>query len=345
MFDWSLPLWGDVAVLVGAALTIGAAGVKSAGYADRVADRTGLGEAVTGTVFLGLLTALPGLAASVTAAMKGDAALAIANAMGGIAVQTVALAIADVTYRRANLEHAAASAANMMQCVILVMLLTLPLFGLAGPEVTIGHVHPVSILLFVAAGFGFWLVLRTRAEPMWRPRETDETVIDEPAEGSGQESMVKLVLALLASAGLTALAGAAVAEATENVVEATGMGVAVAGGLLMAGATSLPELVTSIAAVRRGALTLAVSDIVGGNFFDVLFVAAADLVYLQGSIYHGDDVGRREIFLVALTVLLNVVLLMGLIHRQKRGPGNIGFESVLMLVLYVVGFLVMALAM
>ncbi|NIQ53654.1 MAG: sodium:calcium antiporter, partial [Gemmatimonadetes bacterium] len=40
-----------------------------------------------------------------------------------------------------------------------------------------------------------------------------------------------------------------------------------------------------MAAVRQGALTLAVSDIVGGNFFDVLFVAAADLAFLQGSIY------------------------------------------------------------
>jgi cation:H+ antiporter len=105
--------------------------------------------------------------------------------------------------------------------------------------------------------------------------------------------------------------------------------------------TSLPELVTTVAAVRRGALTLAVSDIVGGNFFDVLFVVAADLVYFGGSLFHGEGVGRRDVFVAGLTILLNVVLLLGLLYRQRRGPGNIGFESVLLLVLYIGGFLVL----
>ena len=119
----------------------------------------------------------------------------------------------------------------------------------------------------------------------------------------------------------------------------------VVGGLFMALATSLPELTTSIAAVRRGAVTLAVSDIVGGNFFDVLFVAAADIAYLEGSLFHAPAVGFREIFLTAFTVLLNVILLTGLIYRQKRGPGNIGFESLLMLLLYLAGYLIIVLAM
>jgi len=116
----------------------------------------------------------------------------------------------------------------------------------------------------------------------------------------------------------------------------------VAGAVLSGVATSLPERVTTVAAVRRGALTLAVSDIVGGNFFDVLFVFAADIVYLRGSLYHAIGVGTREAFLTVLAIMLNVVLLLGLLYRQRSGPANIGFESVLMLVLYVGGLLVLA---
>lgn len=123
-----------------------------------------------------------------------------------------------------------------------------------------------------------------------------------------------------------------------------GLAESVVGGLFMAIATSLPELVTSVAAVRRGAVTLAVSDIVGGNFFDVCFVAAADLAYLQGSLYHAEGTGDREQFLTALTILLNVVLLLGLLFRQRQGPGNIGLESVAMLLIYIGGFLVLSLA-
>lgn len=344
MFEISIPLWGDVVLFVAAAAVIGVAGVASASFADRLADRTGLGEALTGTVLLGFLTALPGLAASVAAALKGLPVLAIGNAIGGVAVQTAALAAADVAYTRANLEHAAASAANMMQSCMLVLLIVLVLVGLSGPNVTVLHVHPATLALLVTAAFAFWLVYRTRDEPMWQPVQTEETVRDVPHDGHLQESLPRLALGLFGAASLTALAGVFVSEAAENLVAKTKIPEAIVGGLFMAVATSLPELVTSIAAVRRGALTLAVSDIVGGNFFDVLFVAAADAVYLSGSLYHGPGIGNREVFLTSITILLNIVLLTGLIYRQKHGPANIGFESVLMLVIYLGGFIVMALS-
>ena len=144
---------------------------------------------------------------------------------------------------------------------------------------------------------------------------------------------------------VTLLSGSLVALSAGHIVTQTDIPEAVVGALFMAVATSLPELVTCVASVRRGALTLAVGDIVGGNFFDVLFVAVADIVYLKGSIYHAQGIGRREIFITALTISLNVILLAGLINRQKSGPANIGFESILMLAFYLAGFATLALAM
>lgn len=345
MLDWTLPLWAEVLVFAGAALAIAAAGTRLANLADRLADRTGLGEALTGTIFLGFLTALPGLVASVVAALDGNATLAIGNAMGGIAIQTVALAAADLTYRKANLEHAAASAANMMQTASLILLVAIPLTGIAGPDYTLGHVHPTTFLLVGAAGAAFWLVYRTREQPMWHPQRTERTVRDEPDPEYETQDLLRLVAGVVALGLVTAGSGAVVAESAENVVALTGLSEVVVGGLFMALATSLPELVTSIAAVREGALTLAVSDIVGGNFFDVLFLAAADVAFLQGSLYHGPGVGYREVFLIALTLLLNIILLGGLLHRQEMGPARIGIEGVAMLVTYLAGFLVLGLAM
>ncbi|MEX0820132.1 MAG: hypothetical protein WD070_11090, partial [Pirellulaceae bacterium] len=309
MIGLDLPLWGDGLAFLSAAVVIGLAGIRLAGYADRLADRTGLGEAVTGTVMLGLITALPGLAASVTAALQGHAVLALSNAMGGIAFQTTVLAVADITHRKANLEHAAASATNMMQTIMLILLMTLVLAGLSGPDVVIGHLHPATMVLFGAAAMAFWLTYQVRERPMWKPLKTAETVPDEPAPGSHRESLWKLWTGLIVAGAITLVSGSLVAEASANIADKTGISASIIGGLLMAGATSLPELVTCIAAVRRGALTLAVSDVVGGNFFDVLFVAAADLAFVSGSLYHGEGVGNREVFLTALTILLNVVLL------------------------------------
>jgi cation:H+ antiporter len=339
------PLWANVITFLVAAGIIAWAGTKLAAFGDRLADRTGLGEAITGMMFLGFTTALPGLAASITAALDGRPALAISNAIGGIAIQTAFLAVADIAYTKANLEHASASVTNMIQTAMLVMLLALVLLGLTGPDVTIAHVHPMTPALFLAAGSGFWLVYRSSTEPMWKPEQTAETIEDIPEESYRRENLGKLLVGFGITAGIVTVAGAVVAYTTGNIADATGFSETVAGGLFSGVATSLPELVTTIAAVRRRALTLAVSDIVGGNFFDVLFVFAADLVYLQGSLYHAKGVGVREVFLTGLAILLNITLLLGLLYRQRGGPANIGFESVLMLLLYIGGFLTLSLLM
>ena len=69
------------------------------------------------------------------------------------------------------------------------------------------------------------------------------------------------------------------------------------------------------------------------------------MVYRQDSLYHAEGVGTREAFLASLALLLTITLLLGLLYRQRGGPANIGFESVLMLLLYVGGFLALSLFM
>jgi len=332
-----LPLWQNIGIFIGAGVLILIVGTWLAGLADRFADRTGMGEAMTGTVFLGLVTSLPGLTTSITAAIDGRPSLAISNALGGIAVQTAFLGLADISYSRANLEHAVASVQNMMQIVLLAILLSMVLLAFSSPELTVAHVHPVSPAILLVAGLGVFIIYKSGKEPMWQPSHTRETVADVADENNEQENLPLLALKLAVASLAVILAGVVVARTTGNIVDQTGMSEVVAGALLSGVVTSLPELVTSIAAVRRGALTLAVADITGGNFFDVLFLFAVDVAYLSGSAFHSPGIGAREVFMTALILLLNMILLLGLIVRQRSGPGNIGLESVLVLTLYLGG--------
>lgn len=96
------------------AAAIGYFGVKMTHVARKLAADTGMGEAVMGAVFIGASTSLSGIIASITAASNGYAEMAVSNALGGIAAQTFFLAVADMFYRKANLEHAAASAENLI---------------------------------------------------------------------------------------------------------------------------------------------------------------------------------------------------------------------------------------
>ncbi len=333
----SLPI--TIGLFVSAAIVIAIVGTQLSTIADRIADKTGLGEAVVGGLFLGGSTSLAGLVTSITAASEGHAELAISNALGGIAAQTMFLSIADITYHKANLEHAAASATSLMQVTLLLTLLTIPLLAMAGPDVSILGIHPASFLMLAVYIFGLYLVTETQATPMWEPKQTDETRFDEPDLDQTDGSGAGLWLWFVVFATVIAVAGYVVAESGEEVAKYTGISETVVGGLLTAVCNSLPELVTSVAAVRRGALTLAVSGIIGGNCFDILFVAFSDFAYRPGSIYHA--LTASQIFIISLTMLLTAILLLGLLRREKHGIANIGFESFFILILYVGGFLLL----
>ncbi len=91
--------WPLAPSVVALALAVGVVivvGVRLARTADELADRTGMGEALAGALFLGGVTSLPGIVAAATGALEGDAEFALANPVGGVAVQSVWLAIADL---------------------------------------------------------------------------------------------------------------------------------------------------------------------------------------------------------------------------------------------------------
>lgn len=336
---WSLAF--SIGVFALAVLVITLAGTRITRVVDQLADRTGIGEAAAGAVLLGASTSLGGSVLSVTAAWNGNAELAVSNALGGIAVQTFFLAIADMAYRKANLEHAAASVANMMQNGLLIALLALIMLAPQLPNVTLWHVHPVTPALFALYLYGLSVVQSAWTAPMWQPFMTGETRQDTPDDPGRLPSLGRLWLEFLPLMALLGLAGWLLEPAATSIASATGLTFTLVGVLLTAVSTSIPELVTSVAAVRRGALTLAVGGIIGGNAFDTLFTAASDLAYREGSIYHA--IAAETEFWVALTLLMSAILMMGLIRRERQGIGHIGAESLALLLLYLGGVAVLVL--
>jgi cation:H+ antiporter len=323
---------GLVILFCGAAVVIGVIGSRLSYTADVLADRTGLGEAIAGALFLGASTSLPGIITSVTAAAENHPELAISNAIGGIAAQTVFLGIADIFYRRANLEHAAASVPNMLQGTLLIVLLTIPLLAMTTPPLAWFGVHPASVIMLVVYVYGMRMASQAHLHEMWHPHQTSETRRDIPNHHQSNTSLLSLWLRFAVFALVLAGAGWVVAITGIRIADQTGLSETAVGSLLTAIATSLPELVTSVAAVRQGSLTLAVGGIIGGNAFDTLFAAVADIAYRPGSIYHA--ITERQVFLIVLTILLISILLMGLIRREKRGIAGIGFESFFILLIY-----------
>lgn len=327
------PLWVAVVAFAAASAVTVFGGVRLAALADKLADRTGLGEAVFGALLFGAVTSLSGVVMTATAASHGNGGIAYSNAVGGVAAQTAALAVADLFYRRANLEHAAASLPNIMFGMLLVGLLAIAIAISFTPAWTVAGIHPGVAVMVGAYLYGIKLVRAVREDPGWQAKQTAETRADVPGEDVEGKSMARMVVEFLAFGAVVAGAGWAVATAAESLMVHFGLTATFTGAVLMGVVNALPETITSVAAVRRGALTLAIAGVLGGNAFDALNLVVGDAFYREGSLFHAAD--ESQIFVTVMTVLLTVIILMGLVHRERKGPAGIGWESVLMILVYI----------
>lgn len=284
-------------------------------------------------MFFGLATGLSGIVMTAIAAADHQPGLAYSNAVGGIAVQTLAIVVADAVYRRVNLEHAAASVGNLLFCCLLIALLSIALLATFTPAVTVLGVHPASVVL-VAFYWGGLRLIRDQEQPMWRAVHTAETRPDVPESHDRLDTRraSSLWVEFTGLAVVVIIGGWAVVHAAESLVALTGLTTGFVGAVILGAVNALPETVTAVAAVRRGAVTLAIAAIIGGNTFDALTLAVGDIAYRPGSLFHA--AGPDELFVTGAALLMTTVLLGGLLVRQRRGWWQVGFDGILLAGIY-----------
>src|ERR687884_1577031 len=109
-----------VAVFVASAAVIWAAGIQLSKATDALDARLHLGSALGGLVLLAFATNLPEVAITVSAAASNNLPLAVGNLVGGIAIQTLVLALLDVRTKGTPLTHKAASLIVVLEASIVV---------------------------------------------------------------------------------------------------------------------------------------------------------------------------------------------------------------------------------
>ncbi|MGB6019977.1 MAG: sodium:calcium antiporter, partial [Sulfurimonadaceae bacterium] len=173
-------------------------------------------------------------------------------------------------------------------------MLSIHLVGIAVPDMAIWSIHPATLVLIAVYLFGIRLLARTHKMPMWLPRHTRDTRTEIQRHGNRMtKNLTGLWVRFLIYSTIVGGAGWLLAQLAVPLVERTGLSYGVVGGIFTAVSTSIPELVVAVTAVRLRALNLAVGDIIGGNAFDTLFIAASDIAYRQGSIYA--DISSSEL--------------------------------------------------
>jgi cation:H+ antiporter len=334
----ALPLLVNLTIFAVAAICVWFAGTRLAEYADAIGVRTGLSHAFLGMVLLGVATSLPELATSVTGSLIGNARLVAGNLFGGVALQIAVLALVDLIAVRGALTYFTPQPVLLFQGVMLLLLLSLALAGVASAEpVTVFGVGLTTILLM--AGYLLTVRFSSRGDylPRWRPTDTVQGADSSKSKPSRVKEISNrriYVYAVLVGV-MILVAGWALARVGDVLAEQTGLGASFIGVALVAGSTSLPELSTALAAVRRGNHEMAVSNILGTNCLEVGLFFIADLCYRGGPILAATD--RAALFAGALGMIVTCIFLLGLLERRDRTVAGMGVDSLLVLIVYVVG--------
>jgi cation:H+ antiporter len=338
----SLALPFLVAIFAAAAAGVWIAGIFLSNTADVLSTRLGLGEALGGLILLAFATNLPEIAITVSAALAHNLGIAIGNILGGIAIQTVVLALLDgFGVRSAPLSYRGASLQLVLEGALVVALLVVVIMGSRiSASVIYARLTPAVVLIVLLWMVGLWLVGRARSGLPWHeqgmppdgqehPRGHARKMKEQRAPSTARNAVVFALAAVATLAG-----GVFLEKSGSAIADRVGMSGVLFGATVLAAATALPEVSTGLASVKLGDYQLAYSDIFGGNaFLPVLFLVAT---LLSGSAVL-PEAKNTDIYLTALAILLTVVYMVGLIFRPRRQWLRLGPDSILVVVLYAVG--------
>ena len=314
-------------VFAGSAAAIVLAAVKLAEYGDAISVRTKLGGMFVGTLLLAGATSLPEFLTTVNALLVDAPDLAAGNMFGSGMANMLLLAVLDLfttrvhILRRVGMRHALTAALGIMLTGMAVF------FILADISFKIGWIGIDSLLIMGAYLLGFRLI---QGNNPVQPPSTDSNLEEE-----GVPTLPKAVIGFIAATVVLVLVTPSLVSSSIDIAEQTGMQIGFVGAALLAITTSLPELVTVIAAVRFGAYDLAVGNLFGSNIFNMFALGFTDVIYIKGRFLGSID---PNFVLVGLLVVLMTT--MGLISSLARAERKIAFievDALLLIMVYIAG--------
>jgi cation:H+ antiporter len=318
------------------------AGSRLAACATAISARTGISGAVIGVILLGLVTSLPEVATAGTAALGGNADLAVNNLLGGVAFQILVIAAADMALRRRAITSTLPDPAVMLQAVLCIVILTVALAGTIYGDTAIFGIGLWSGGLVVIYVAGMVLLHRAGGDRAWVPppgRLRRDAADAGAASGMEEASNLRLAVLTLGAAAVILAAGALLTLTAEAIAVTTGIGAQMIGLVLLAFATSLPELSSAIGAVRLRQPGMAMGDVFGGNIADVALIALVDAVYGGPPVLNSVDAFSSLAAL--LGIVLTAIYLVGMLRRRERQAGRLGFDSIAVVAVYAGGLVLL----
>jgi len=317
-------------------LVIVYSGTRLAKYGDIIAEKTGLGRAWIGLVLMASVTSLPELVTGISSVTyAGVPDIAVGDVLGSCVFNMLILAILDALHRpmpiatKAHQGHVLSAAFGLL--LLNIVCVSMFLRENISP---IGWLGSYSLLFIVIYLIAMRLVFT------YEKRKIAEFLKELAEELQYKDvSMKTAVLHYGMNALIVVIAAMFLPKIGEGIAESTGLGQTFVGNIFIAVSTSLPEVVVSIAAVRMGAIDLAIGNLFGSNIFNIFILALDDIFFLKGPLL--SYASPNHIISALSAIAMTTIAIIGLTYRAEKKRLFVAWDSLCILIVYLVNLMLL----
>jgi cation:H+ antiporter len=308
-------------------------GARLTRYGDVISEKTGLSGLWLGTVLMAGVTSLPELATGLSAVASNLPDIAAGNILGSCAFNVTILGLLDALSRKVPLSSRV-NQANILSAGLSILFLggvALSLF--LGPKLPalgwVGWYTPVIVI-------GYFATVRTTFK--FERRRTAAAAGNDVRESSAM-SLRQAILRYALHAAVVVVAAVFLPSLAERIAGMTGLGQTFVGSIFVAIATSLPEVTVSVAALRIGAVDMAVGNIFGSNLFNMLILAIQDIFYFKGPML--SSVSSAQMVPAIAAMAMTGLAIAGLIYNSEKKRFLWAWDSFGVILVYAVNLVLL----
>lgn len=275
--------------------------------ASSIAKQLHIPAIVIGLTIVAFGTSAPELAVSISAALKGSNDIAIGNVVGSNLFNLLVVVGLSATIYPLHVQKSIIKKDYPISIIAAVLLGVLAMDTLRGKsQMQLSRVDGFILL----AGFVIFMVLVIREGLQGR----QESMECEEERAIGYTLGKSIVICIIGMAGII-LGGNMVVDGAKEIARAAGLSEAFIGLTIVAFGTSLPELVTSIIAAKKGESDISLGNVVGSNIFNIFLILG-----VSGAI-SPMTVSGTYLYDIAILIIISIVFFIPMAKTKKVSRG------------------------
>lgn len=287
-------------------------GTRLSYWGNKIADLTGMGKAWIGLILMASVTSLPELITGISSvAIVKAPDLAAGDIFGSCVFNLLILSLLDARIKQPLFSIVKSS--HIVAAIFGIILLMV-----AGVAIYLSDEIPSFLWMssFTFILFAIYIVA------VWGIFKYEHAALIESPPSAVPYSNIRSADLKKAIGGYAINALMVVGAAVflpyfgEHIASYTGLNNTFFGTFFIAAVTSLPELVVSLAALRMGALDMAVGNLLGSNVFNMFILGIDDVFYREGSLYK--NISSSHLLSVFVTIIMTAIVGLGLLFKPKK---------------------------